>query len=60
MLDQDLPVVFGNFPIESFINLRENLKEINFKLDTIDYYFYFKSGRWGKIILLLGFHLKIN
>ena len=46
MLDQDLPVVFGNFPIESFINLRENLKEINFKLDTIDYYFYFKSGRW--------------
>ena len=46
MLDQDLPVVFGNFPIESFINLRENLKEINFDLDIIDNYFYFKSGRW--------------
>ena len=26
MLDQDLPVVFGNFQIESFINLQENLK----------------------------------
>ena len=28
MLDQDLPVVFGNFPIHSFINLQENLKKI--------------------------------
>ena len=46
MLDQDLPVVFGNFPIESFINLQDNLKEINFDLDIIDNYFYFKSGRW--------------
>ena len=46
MLDQDLPVVFGNFQIESFINLQENLKKINFDLDIIDNYFYFKSGRW--------------
>ena len=46
MKDQDLPVVFGNFPIESFINLQENLKKINFELDTIDNYFYYKSGRW--------------
>ena len=46
MLDQDLPVVFGNFPIESFINLQENLKKINFDLNVIDNYFYFKSGRW--------------
>ncbi len=46
MLDQNLPVVFGNFPIHSFINLQENLKEINFDLDRIDSYFFFKSGRW--------------
>ncbi len=46
MLDQDLPIIFGNFPIESFVNLQENLKEINFELDTIDNFFYFKSGRW--------------
>ena len=46
MLDQDLPVVFGNFQIESFINLQENLKKINFDLDIIDNYFHFKSGRW--------------
>ena len=46
MLDQDLPIVFGNFPIESFIILQENLKKNNFDLDTIDNYLYFKSGRW--------------
>ena len=45
-LYQNLPVVFGNFPIESFINLQENLKKINFDLDRIDNYFFFKNGRW--------------
>ena len=46
MLDQDLPVVFGSFPIESFINLQENLKEIKFDLNKINNYFFFKSRRW--------------
>ena len=46
ILYQNLPVVFGKFPVVSLINLQENLKKINFDLDIIDNYFYFKSGRW--------------
>ena len=43
---QNLPIIFGKFPIESFITLQENLKKSNFDIDTIDNYFYFKIGRW--------------
>ncbi len=43
---QNLPIIFGKFPIESFIILQENLKKSNFDIDTIDNYFYFKIGRW--------------
>ena len=46
ILYQNLPAVFGKFPLVSLINLQENLKKINFDLDIVDNYFYFKSGRW--------------
>ena len=45
-LDQRVPLIFGNFPIDSFMNLQENLKKNNFDLDIINNYFYFKSDRW--------------
>tara|TARA_A100001388_G_C28675729_1_gene453868 strand:- start:141 stop:833 length:693 start_codon:yes stop_codon:yes gene_type:complete len=45
-LDQDLPSIFGNFPIESFVILQKNLKKSNFDIHTINNYFYFKIGRW--------------
>ena len=45
-LDQHVPVIFGNFPIDSFMNLQENLKKNNFDLEIINNYFYFKSDRW--------------
>ena len=45
-LDQRVPLIFGNFPIDSFMNLQENLKKNNFDLEIINNYFYFKSDRW--------------
>ena len=42
----NLPFVFGDFPIKKFVSLQDNLKKINFNLNKIHKYFYFKSGRW--------------
>ena len=42
----NLPFVFGDFPIKEFVSLQDNLKKINFNLNKIHKYFYFKSGRW--------------
>ena len=42
----NLPFVFGDFPIKELISLQDNLKKINFNLNKIHKYFYFKSGRW--------------
>jgi cell division protein FtsQ len=42
----NLPFVFGDFPIKEFVSLQDNLKKINFNLNKIYKYFYFKSGRW--------------
>ena len=44
--DLNLPFVFGDFPIKEFVSLQDNLKKINFNLNKIHKYFYFKSGRW--------------
>lgn len=58
---QDLPTIFGSFPIESFFILQENLKKGNFDVDTIDNYFYFKIDRWDlKIEKNITIKLPIN
>ena len=44
--DLDLPIIFGEFPIDSFIALQKNLREINLDQIKINEYYYFKSGRW--------------
>ena len=43
---QNVPFVFGNFSIEEFLILQNNLKDNDFNLDEIKSYYYFKSSRW--------------
>ena len=58
---QDLPIIFGSFPIESFFILQKNLKKGNFDIDTIENYFYFKIDRWDlKIEKNITIKLPIN
>ncbi len=42
----NVPFVFGNFSIEEFLILQNNLRDNNFNLDEIKSYYYFKSSRW--------------
>jgi len=42
----NVPFVFGNFSIEEFLILQNNLKDNNFNLKEIKSYYYFKSSRW--------------
>ncbi len=45
-IQTNVPFVFGNFSIEEFLILQNNLKYNNFNLDEIKSYYYFKSSRW--------------
>ena len=45
-IQPNVPYVFGNFLIEEFLILQNNLKVNNFNLDEIKSYYYFKSSRW--------------
>ena len=42
----NVPFVFGNFSIEEFLILQNNLKDNNFNLDEFKSYYYYKNGRW--------------
>ena len=45
-IQPNLPFVFGNFSIEEFLILQNNLKDNNFNLDEFKSYYYYKNGRW--------------
>ena len=45
-IQPNVPFVFGNFSIEEFLILQNDLKVNNFNLDEINSYYYFKSSRW--------------
>ena len=45
-IQQNVPFVFGNFSIEEFLILQNNLKDNNFNLDEFKSYYYYKNGRW--------------
>ena len=45
-IQPNVPFVFGNFLIEEFLILQNDLKVNNFNLDEINSYYYFKSSRW--------------
>ena len=55
---KNLPIVFGKFKINKFLQLQENLKKQKINLDEIEKYFYFRNNRWdlqkkdGLIIML--------
>ena len=48
-IQPNLPFVFGNFSIEEFLILQNNLKDNNFNLDEFKSYYYYKNGRWDLI-----------
>jgi cell division septal protein FtsQ len=45
-IQPNVPFVFGNFSIEEFLILQNNLKDNNFNLDEFKSYYYYKNGRW--------------
>ena len=45
-IDKDLPLIFGKFDNNEFINLKKKIDETNFNFDEIKNLLYFKSGRW--------------
>ena len=42
----DLPVIFGEFQVEKFFELKNAMDEINFDYNEVQNLFFFKSGRW--------------
>ncbi len=44
--ENNLPLVFGNFQINDFLELQNNLKKQNINLNQIDKYFFYKNKRW--------------
>ncbi len=44
--NQNLPLIFGNFKIKNFFELKDAMKEANFELKDVKNLFFFKSGRW--------------
>ena len=48
-IQPNVPFVFGNFSIEEFLILQNNLKDNNFNLDEFKSYYYYKNGRWDLI-----------
>ncbi len=55
---KNLPMVFGKFKINEFLQLQEILKKQKINLDEIEKYFFFRNNRWdlqkndGLIIML--------
>ena len=45
-IQPNVPFVFGNFSIEEFLILQNNLSDNNFNLDEFKSYYYYKNGRW--------------
>ena len=45
-IDNDLPLLFGNFENENFFKLKRILDKKNFDYNKIESLFFFKSGRW--------------
>ena len=41
--------VFGNFEVKEFLNLYNILNSQHFKINEIDYYYYFKNRRWDLV-----------
>ena len=45
-IQPNVPFVFGNFSIEEFLILQNNLRDNNFNLEEFKSYYYYKNGRW--------------
>ncbi len=45
-INQDLPLIFGDFKIKNFFELKNAMDETNFNFDEVRNLFFFKSGRW--------------
>ncbi len=41
-----LPLIFGNFKIKNFFELKKAIDKSNFDYDKINNFYFFKSGRW--------------
>ena len=41
-----LPLVFGNFQINDFLELQNILKKQNINLNQIDKYYFYRNKRW--------------
>tara|TARA_B100000029_G_C17272269_1_gene850272 strand:+ start:71 stop:760 length:690 start_codon:yes stop_codon:yes gene_type:complete len=47
--EKNLPMIFGKFSVNDFLNLQKMLKNENIDLSKINKYFYYKSKRWDLI-----------
>ena len=45
-LKKDIPIIYGNFEIHNFFELKQIMDERNYDYTHIKNFFYFKSGRW--------------
>ncbi len=45
-IDQNLPLIFGDFEIKKFFDLKSAMDESNFDFNDVKNLFFFKSGRW--------------
>ena len=45
-LNQNLPLIFGDFKIKNFFELKDFMNEVNFEFKDVKNLFFFKSGRW--------------
>ena len=45
-LNQNLPLIFGDFKIKNFFELKDAMNEVNFEFKDVKNLFFFKSGRW--------------
>lgn len=45
-MSQNIPTIFGNFNINDFFDLKENIDQKNFRYTDIKNLYFFKSGRW--------------
>ena len=63
-IEKELPMVFGKFQVNEFLELQKILKENNFNINTIDKYFFYRNKRWdlqqndGLFIMLPSKNLK--
>jgi len=56
---KDIPIIFGNFEINDFFNLKNIIDESNFNYQQITELFYFQSGRWD-IKIKSGILIKLS